>query len=119
MAHDCNDQVQDVSTLHFLDLQKLNSSSELLRPEQAIMIIQSENKTGPKTSSSKSHIKLVSSNFCSSKKSVQFIMDKLIIETGYMTEKMKMIKITERKRPLVKLAKKEKISIMRIPGVHF
>lgn len=46
-------------------------------------------------------------------------MDKLITETGYMTEKMKMTKITERKRSVVKLAKKEKKSIMRMPGAHF
>lgn len=47
-------------------------------------------------------------------------MDRLIIEIGYMREKTKMTKITETKRSVVKLAKKdEKKRMMRKPGVHF
>lgn len=35
----CHDQIQDASTLHYSGLQKLDSWSELLRSEQASMII--------------------------------------------------------------------------------
>lgn len=46
-------------------------------------------------------------------------MDKLIIKSGNMTEKMKMTKMTERKTSVVKLAKKKKKHIMKMPGVYF
>lgn len=80
MARDCNDQVQDDSTHHFLDLQKLHSWSELLRPEQATMIIKSDtgNKTGPKTSPIKSHIKLITSIF------FLFFTEKHPVYNGYI-----------------------------------
>lgn len=39
-------------------------------------------------------------------------MDTLIIDIGYMTEKMKMTKITVRKRSVVKLTKKEEKNVL-------